>query len=132
MLWYRFLGAAHWIYHGSQLVAGICLGLLGFLDIGPKHIDIVQLDENGTQIVNPLYRILLDEVPLVIIAMVYLVVYVGSGVAIWCLQLRQDKRDSSRRGSQGRGINQGEKAERGLGVEVDSETIPLEEGDNLP
>lgn len=101
MLWYRFLGAAHWIYHGSQLIAGVCLGLLGFLDIGPKHLDISRLKVDGDLNVNPLYQILFNEIPLVIIAMVYLVVYMGSGLAIWFLQRRQDRSDGEGDGGGG-------------------------------
>jgi hypothetical protein len=121
MLWYRFVGAAHWVFHGSQLIAGLCLALLGFLDIGSKHLDIELLQDDASQnTVNPLYRILFHEVPLVIIGMVYLVVYMGSGAAIWLLQRRQDKRDK------GKHILVQE-PERGLGVELDSEAHQMEE-----
>jgi hypothetical protein len=89
MLWYRFSGAAHWIYHGGLLVAGVCLGLLGLLNIGPKKLDIAHLDAEGAAKLNPLYQVVYHEIPLVIIASVYLVVYAGCGGLLWFMQRRQ-------------------------------------------
>jgi hypothetical protein len=128
MLWYRFLGAAHWIYHGSQLIAGVCLGLLGLLDIGPKHLDITHLDSDGPQRVNPLYEVLFHEIPLVMIAMVYLVVYVGSGAAIWLLQRRQNGRSRGKETAAPDADRPGSRQHQAsLGIEVDPEAFPLAE-----
>lgn len=137
MLWYRFIGAAHWIYHGSQLVAGISLGILGLLDIGNKHVDITTIESQGLQTLNPLYRILFHEVPLVIIAMVYLVVYLGSGAALWLLQRRQEKRrkvdDTEKRkldpspGEQRRSDDAPRAEDRGLGVQADDQRDAMQE-----
>ena len=145
MLWYRFIGPAHWIYHGSQIIAGICLSLLGLLDIGNKHLDLSKLqgNNNGDQEVNPLYKVLFEEVPLVIISMVYLGIYVGSGAAIWILQRVHDKRAERDRVDKEKGKENvdvelwrrgGAGDERsvsgpGLGVEVDSDDYELRERD---
>lgn len=126
MLWYRFIGPAHWVYHGSQIIAGICLGLLGLLDIGNKHLDITTIAEQGDQRVAPLYEVIFHEIPLVIIAMVYLAVYVGSGAAVWYVQRRRDKREAERRrkeDTEGEGAvrddNDTSEGEGGLEVELD-------------
>lgn len=89
MLWYRFSGAAHWVYHGAQLVAGVCLGLLGLLNIGPKKLDIAHLNAEGAATLNPLYQVVYHEIPLVIIASVYAAVYIGCGGVLWFMQRRQ-------------------------------------------
>ena len=84
MLWYRFKGPAHWIIHGPQLLGGVALGFLGFLDMGNKNVELViekpaYLD---LQHVNPLYRVVTHDVPLAVVAGVYLVSYLGSVIAL--------------------------------------------------
>lgn len=96
------------------------------LDIGNKHLDITTIAEQGDQRVAPLYEVIFHEIPLVIIAMVYLAVYVGSGAAVWYVQRRRDKREAERRrkeDTEGEGVvrddNDTRDGEGGLEVELD-------------
>ena len=87
MIWTHYLGSAHYWVHGTQLLGGFTLGLLGLLSIGSAEVEWVhtghELDE-----ANPLYRVLIknvsdlqtsalnrQEVPLVVVAGAYLIVY---------------------------------------------------------
>ena len=94
MLWYRFHGSAHWIIHISQLVGGVSLALLGLLDLGPK--DIVLVTQHPAHIdlehVNPLYRVVGDDIPLTVVAAVYLATYLGSAAILRFQQRRKARR----------------------------------------
>lgn len=110
MAWYRFTGAGHWIIHANQIVFGIALGLLGLLDIGPKEFDIANFTDSSLDSVNPLYRILFNEVPLVIVAVVYLIVWLTTSAGlIWI-----DRRKSRARSRASSGASAGERGGAGI------------------
>lgn len=92
MLWYRFHGPGHFIIHGCQIVAGIILGLLGLLNIGSKYGNFVNIGEENNNFlgsVNPMYRLALIGVPLVVVMGVYLITYLGSTCAMAYLHWRK-------------------------------------------
>jgi hypothetical protein len=59
-----------------QIAAGICVSLLGLLDIGSKQVDIALYTSNGDG-GAPMYILVLYEVPLVIVSGVYAIVFLG-------------------------------------------------------
>lgn len=87
VLWYRYDGIAHHIIHGGQVVMGICLALLGFLDVGQKRIRFLDNDGNmNTDIsLNPLYNLLSVGLPLMVVFLVFLLLYAGSIAVLWTL-----------------------------------------------
>ena len=91
MTWYRFAGIAHNLLHLPQIIFGIALSLLGVLDLGPKGFDVNSLDskDHFTSHVNPLYRVMLDKVPLVIVAVVYCVVWLITAGGLWWSERRE-------------------------------------------
>lgn len=97
MAWYRFTGTAHYLIHLPQIIFGVALGLLGLLDIGPKKFNIgdIGTDNNWTTTVNPLYRVVLDEAPLVIVAVVYLVVWLITVAGLWWVDRKAHRRAQS-------------------------------------
>jgi hypothetical protein len=77
ILWttaYSSLGYRISIYF--QIAAGIATALLGLLDIGRKTADLSLYSDNGHG-AAPLYILVLNEVPLVIISVVYAIVFIG-------------------------------------------------------
>jgi hypothetical protein len=95
MTWYRFTGIAHNLVHLPQIILGVALSLLGMLDLGPKRFDIDSLDSKDHFItrVNPLYRTILDKAPLVIVAAVYLVVWLVTAGGLWWADRRRQSRE---------------------------------------
>ena len=89
MIWYRFEGYAHYIIHTLQIVAGICLGLLGLLDIGRLQADLDGPDLlQGTA---PILRLMGHQAPLIIVAVTYWSVYYITQAALLVLdRLRGD------------------------------------------
>jgi hypothetical protein len=59
-----------------QVIAGICVALLGLLDIGRKSVDVALYTSNGNG-GAPMYVLVLYEVPLVIVSGVYAIVFLG-------------------------------------------------------
>ena len=99
MTWYRFTGTSHYLLHVPQVLFGVALCLLGLLDLGPKKFDIQTIIQKGHfsrhHDVNPLYRLLLDKAPLVIVACVYFVVWlVTAGGLWWKDRVKQRRRDT--------------------------------------
>lgn len=94
MAWYRFTGVAHNLVHVPQIIFGVALGLLGLLDIGPKQFNIADIDgdDNFVTQVNPLYRVVFDEAPLIIVAVVYLVVWLITALGLWWVGRRERAR----------------------------------------
>ncbi|WWD22293.1 hypothetical protein CI109_106784 [Kwoniella shandongensis] len=79
MIWYRYHGPAHWIVHGFQLSLGLILALLGLLDIGGRDVKIFADDREGElENVNPMYWLVQTKTPLLIVACVYGLAYLGS------------------------------------------------------
>jgi hypothetical protein len=77
ILWnpaYQSLG--HRIILYFQIAAGICVSLLGLLDIGRKEVDLALYSNNGDG-GAPMYILVLYEVPLVIVSGVYAIVFLG-------------------------------------------------------
>lgn len=77
ILWnpaYSSLG--HRIILYFQIAAGVCVSLLGLLDIGRKEVDIALYTNNGDG-GAPMYILVLYEVPLVIVSGVYAIVFLG-------------------------------------------------------
>ena len=120
MAWYRFTGVAHNLVHVPQIIFGVALGLLGLLDIGPKKFNITDIDGNNNFItsVNPLYRVVFDEAPLVIVAVVYLVVWLITALGLWWVSRRERTRAQVPPEIEGQ---QGERAiERGPGPRTET------------
>lgn len=94
MAWYRFTRIAHYLIHLPQIIFGVALGLLGLLDIGPKRFNIgdIQDDSSFVTSVNPLYRVVFDEAPLVIVAVVYLVVWLITVAGLWWVERKAHRR----------------------------------------
>ena len=87
MIWYKFEGLAHWVIHAPMIVAGVFLALLGLLDIGDRTITISQ---SGNLIGNSaIYNLLWTNLPLLIVALVYLFVYFGALIAMHFIHKRK-------------------------------------------
>ena len=67
---------ASYAVHALQIVAGLGLGLLGFLDIGSKRVTLDGSDGLNHHL-NPLYVLLQARMPLVMVLLVYALVFVG-------------------------------------------------------
>jgi hypothetical protein len=83
MLWYRFEGPGHIIIHSFQIGAGLILGMLGMLNIGPAWANFTESEGPGwIKTANPMYQVALTSLPLVIVMLTYLVTYLGSTCAL--------------------------------------------------
>lgn len=77
MLWNpAYKSLAHRITLYFQIAAGVCVALLGLLDIGSRKVDL-DLYSNGGTGTTPMYLLVLEEVPLVIVSGVYAIVFLG-------------------------------------------------------
>lgn len=105
MTWYRFNGPRHYLLHLPQILLGIALSMLGFLDLGPKKFDLRGLDRDDhfVEHVNPLYRVLLEKAPLVIVAVVYFVVWLITTGGLWWDERRSDRAGDGVAGEEGGG-----------------------------
>lgn len=71
---YRSIG--HRIPLYFQAAAGVCVALLGLLDLGSRRVDL-DLYTNDGDGASPMYILVLQEVPLVIVSGVYAIVFLG-------------------------------------------------------
>jgi hypothetical protein len=62
--------------HALQIISGLGLGLLGFLDIGSKRVTLDGSDGLNHHL-NPLYVLLQARMPLVMVLLVYGLVFIG-------------------------------------------------------
>jgi hypothetical protein len=62
--------------HALQIISGLGLGLLGFLDIGSKRVTLDGSDGLNHHL-NPLYVLLQARMPLVMVLLVYGLVVIG-------------------------------------------------------
>jgi hypothetical protein len=62
--------------HALQIISGLGLGLLGFLDIVSKRVTLDGSDGLNHHL-NPLYVLLLARMPLVMVLLVYGLVFIG-------------------------------------------------------
>jgi len=74
MAWNKTTSTGY-IIHIIQMISGLGLGLLGFLDIGSKRVTLDGSDGLNHHL-NPLYVLLQARMPLVMVLAVYGVVYV--------------------------------------------------------
>ena len=84
LVWYRFVGIAHWVIHAPMLISGVTLCLLGLLDLGNPTIS---LGPDGTQeghsaIIDLTYH----SLPLAIVMIVYIGTYYISWFVMSCVQ----------------------------------------------
>lgn len=103
MTWFHWNRTAQWLTHSLQLGGGVVLALLGMLDIGPKEFAYVDstLDPVNPNL-NPLYSSAFAwSGPLVIIAVVYFVVYVGAAVPLWLMHRHHSRSRTRARGETG-------------------------------
>lgn len=81
-----------------MVVFGIALGLLGLLDIGRTSVEIdVNSDDTftGNNSVAPMYVLVVEYMPLVIVLVVYALVYFGAaGVAGYMRRSRRKRREA--------------------------------------
>lgn len=58
------------------MAAGVCVALLGLLDIGSRRVDLDLYTNDGAG-ASPMYILVLYEVPLVVVSGVYAIVFLG-------------------------------------------------------
>jgi len=87
MAWSKTTSTGY-IIHIIQMISGLGLGLLGFLDIGSKRVTLDGSDGLNHHL-NPLYVLLQARMPLVMVLAVYGVVYVGGTVAVRVMRRRR-------------------------------------------
>ena len=58
------------------MAAGVCVALLGLLDIGSREVDLSLYSNDGSGS-TPMYILVLQEVPLVIVSGMYAIVFLG-------------------------------------------------------
>lgn len=99
-LWYRLAGIDHYLIHGGMVIFGVILGLLGLLDIGRTSVQIDVNSDNtftGNNSVAPMYILVVEYVPLVIVLGVYALVYFGAagvaGYTRWRRRRRREQKD---------------------------------------
>ena len=87
MLWHRYPGSAQWIIHTPNLVASTLLCLLGLLDIdyGQTWIDL-QGNLEGDSLI---YTLSVNNLPSVIVAVVFVANYGGTKLLMHCLHKRR-------------------------------------------
>lgn len=71
--------STRYVIHAIQMIAGLGLGLLGFLDIGSKRVTLDGSDGLNHHL-NPLYVLLQARLPLVMVLGVYGAVFVGGSI----------------------------------------------------
>lgn len=95
MLRYHFAGVSNKIVHGTMMGAGICLALLGLLDIGSKEVKLEELGdaylaELKTKYGNPMYKLVGARMSIAIVFIVYTVVTIAITVSGRKIQLTID------------------------------------------
>ena len=87
MVWYRFVGVAHWIIHAPMLFSGVALALLGLLDLGDAgaHVGLDGVHLGNAAIVKLTYQ----SLPLVIIMLVYVYTYWASFMIMGCVDKKK-------------------------------------------
>jgi len=90
MAWNKTTSTGY-IIHAIQMISGLGLGLLGFLDIGSKRVTLDGSDGLNHHL-NPLYVLLQARMPLVMVLAVYGVVYAGETVTGMALGRRGRRR----------------------------------------
>lgn len=81
MTCYKFRPPAHLIVHGLQLAFGVALSLLGLLDIGSQTIVILQDTELKLELHRPMYRVVVNNLGLMVVFIAYTLVVLGSSVS---------------------------------------------------
>lgn len=78
-IWYRFEGKMQWLLHGTMMLAGTGLCLLGLLDLGHAEVEasITAESDIDFEIPSLMYRLTESGLPLIIVFMVYTSVYLG-------------------------------------------------------
>ena len=92
MIWYRFSGVSHWIVHLPMLGSGATLCLLGLLDLGQYEIGVSYTVEQGSMVTKgdaPITALLFDELPLVIVMLVYIWTYFATLILIGCVHRKK-------------------------------------------
>ena len=87
MAWNQTTGTGY-IVHAVQIIAGLGLGFLGFLDIGSKRVTLDGSDGLNHHL-NPLYVLLQARLPLVMVLGIYGVVFIGGAVTGRILRRRR-------------------------------------------
>ncbi|KAK4684398.1 hypothetical protein P7C73_g5782, partial [Tremellales sp. Uapishka_1] len=75
MIWYHYIGIAHWVIHGTQIALGLAMALLGLLDIGKETVAVTK--QGILTHSNLLYELINQKLPLVIVLVVYFAAYYG-------------------------------------------------------
>lgn len=86
MLRYHFAGVSNYVVHGTLVVAGVGLALLGLLDVGSKQVRLFEVGDYYLQDMrasygNPMYRLVGARMAIAVVFIVYTVVTVLTTVS---------------------------------------------------